>query len=38
VFLPDTNVVSELRRARPHGGLLAWLRSVRDGDLLITSG
>ncbi len=28
VYLLDTNVISELRRARPHGGVLAWLRSV----------
>jgi predicted nucleic acid-binding protein len=28
VYLLDTNVVSELRRARPHGAVLAWLRSV----------
>ena len=25
MFLMDTNVVSELRRQRPHGGVLAWL-------------
>jgi predicted nucleic acid-binding protein len=28
VYLLDTNVVSELRRVRPHGAVLAWLRSV----------
>jgi hypothetical protein len=28
VYLLDTNVVSELRRSRPHGGVLAWLHSV----------
>lgn len=28
MYLLDTNVVSELRRARPHGAVLAWLRSV----------
>jgi len=27
-FLIDTNVVSELRRTRPHGAVLAWRRSV----------
>jgi hypothetical protein len=27
-FLLDTNVVSELRRTRPHGAVLAWRRSV----------
>lgn len=28
MYLLDTNVVSELRRARPHGAVLAWLQSV----------
>jgi predicted nucleic acid-binding protein len=28
LYLLDTNVVSELRRARPHGAVVAWLRSV----------
>jgi toxin FitB len=27
-FLLDTNVVSELRRTRPHGAVLAWRRSI----------
>jgi predicted nucleic acid-binding protein len=33
MYLLDTNVVSELRRARPHGAVLAWLQSVKDEDL-----
>lgn len=36
-FLLDTNVVSELRRARPHGAVLAWLESVDDADLHLAS-
>lgn len=28
MYLLDTSVVSELRRVRPHGAVLAWLRSV----------
>jgi len=28
MYLLDTNVVSELRRAKPHGGAVAWLRSI----------
>jgi predicted nucleic acid-binding protein len=28
IFLLDTNVVSELRRTRPHGAVLSWRRSV----------
>ena len=28
MYLLDTNVVSELRRPRPHRGVLSWIRSV----------
>ena len=35
--LLDTNVVSELRRPRPHGAVLAWLQSVDDADLHLAS-
>ncbi len=27
MFLLDTNIVSELRRVRPHGAVLAWLEA-----------
>ena len=37
MYLLDTNVVSELRRPRPHGGVVAWLRSVDDGDLHLSA-
>jgi predicted nucleic acid-binding protein len=37
MYLLDTNVVSELRRARPHGAVLAWLQSVRDEDLHVSA-
>ncbi len=37
MFLLDTNVVSELRRARPHGAVLAWIRSVDDADLNVSA-
>jgi predicted nucleic acid-binding protein len=33
VYLVDTDIVSELRRPRPHGAVLAWLRDVPDSDL-----
>ena len=36
-FLLDTNVVSELRRPRPHGAVLAWLQGVDDSDLHLAS-
>lgn len=37
MFLLDTNVVSELRRPRPHRAVLNWLESVRDVDLHISA-
>ena len=37
MYLLDTNVVSELRKPRPHGGVLAWLRSVDDKDLSLSA-
>lgn len=37
VYLLDTNVVSELRRPRPHGGVLAWLGGVDDRALYLSA-
>lgn len=37
VYLLDTNVISELRRARPHGGVLAWLEDVAERDLHVSA-
>jgi predicted nucleic acid-binding protein len=37
MYLLDTNVVSELRRARPHGAVLAWLSNVADEDLHVSA-
>ena len=37
MYLLDTNVVSELRRPRPHGAVLAWLRGVPDESLHISA-
>ena len=33
MYLLDTNVISELRRKRPHGAVVAWLEGVGDEDL-----
>lgn len=30
MYLLDTNVVSELRKQRPHGAVVEWLKSVDD--------
>jgi toxin FitB len=37
MYLLDTNVVSELRRVRPHGAVLAWVESVADEDLHLSA-
>ena len=37
VYLLDTNVISELRKTRPHGAVVAWLESVRDSDLHLSA-
>jgi toxin FitB len=37
MYLLDTNVVSELRRVRPHGAVLAWLQDVQDQDLHVSA-
>jgi toxin FitB len=34
-YLLDTNVISELRKRKPHGAVTAWLRSLRDEDIQI---
>ena len=37
MYLLDTNVVSELRRPRPHGAVVAWLQSVDDASLFLSA-
>lgn len=37
MYLLDTNVVSELRKVRPHGAVVAWLEGVRDADLHLSA-
>lgn len=37
MFLLDTNIVSELRRQRPHGAVLAWLENTADQDLHLSA-
>lgn len=37
MYLLDTNIVSELRKPRPHGGVVAWLQSVDDADLHLSA-
>ena len=37
MYLLDTNVVSELRKQRPHGGVVAWLKSIDDAQLYLSA-
>jgi toxin FitB len=37
MYLLDTNVVSELRRPRPHGAVVAWLKNAGDEDLHVSA-
>jgi predicted nucleic acid-binding protein len=36
MFLLDTNVISELRKIRPHGAVVAWLEGVADNEIYIS--
>jgi predicted nucleic acid-binding protein len=36
-FLLDTNVISELRKPKPHGAVVAWLKQLRDEQLLLSA-
>ena len=37
MYLLDTNVISELRRAKPHGAVVAWLETVPDAALHVSA-
>ena len=37
MFLLDTNVVSELRKPRPHGAVLTWLETADEVDLHLSA-
>ena len=37
MFLLDTNVVSELRKVRPHGAVVAWIEDIADADLYLSA-
>lgn len=37
MYLLDTNIVSELRKPRPHGGVVAWLQSTDDAELHLSA-
>ena len=35
MYLLDTNVISELRKSKPHGAVLAWFTSIRADEIAI---
>ena len=37
MYLLDTNIVSELRKPKPHGGVVAWLESIDDAQLYLSA-
>ena len=37
MYLLDTNVVSELRKPKPHGAVLQWFQGVADADIHISA-
>jgi toxin FitB len=37
MFLLDTNVVSEMRKPKPHGAVRAWVASLADKDMYIAA-
>jgi hypothetical protein len=37
VYLLDTNVVSELRKPKPHGAVLQWIQEAADADLHVSA-
>jgi toxin FitB len=36
-YLLDTNVVSELRKRRPHGAVLAWMDTLRPEQIFVSA-
>ena len=37
MYLLDTNVVSELRKPKPHGAVMQWIKEVSDTELHISA-
>ncbi len=37
MYLLDTNIVSELRKPRPHAAVVAWLEAIADEDLYLSA-
>lgn len=37
MYLLDTNIISELRKPKPHGAVVAWVQSIEDKDLYLSA-
>jgi hypothetical protein len=37
MYLLDTNIISELRKPKPYGAVVAWLESVDDAQLNVSA-
>lgn len=37
MYLLDTNIISELRKPRPHMGVLSWIEKIADSDLYLSA-
>ena len=37
-YLLDTNIISEVRKPKSHGGALAWIEGLREGSALYLGG
>jgi toxin FitB len=37
MFLLDTNVVSELRKNKPHGAVVAWIDGVNENEIFLSA-
>ena len=37
MYLLDTNIVSELRKPRPHVGVTSWIEQIADSDLYLSA-
>ncbi len=36
-YLLDTNVISELRKTRPHGAVVAWINAMEEASLFVSA-
>ena len=37
MYLLDTNIISELRKPKPHGAVLEWCKNITEEDLFISA-